>query len=219
MQLTKLRAAPERQAEVPPCAPAGEMDGGTASQLIRGVGQTREVGVSDDDSYSPLTSALEAFRAEYADLSDTWRQLEAKAQGTVAIAGIFLAAAYAFVRDLRAATSSGLLRIGIALAVLLFLASVVLAVLALRVREVQAPPVGDTLRELAEDLMQVSPADRGERMPDFLRDQMRLWPETNADLRKQTEAKAGQVRWAQRLLLFAICVIGIETIILLAGVD
>jgi hypothetical protein len=37
MQLTKLRAAPVLQAEVPPCAPAGWMDGGTASQLIRGV--------------------------------------------------------------------------------------------------------------------------------------------------------------------------------------
>jgi hypothetical protein len=37
MQLTKLRAAPVLRAEVPPCAPAGEMDGGTASQLIRGV--------------------------------------------------------------------------------------------------------------------------------------------------------------------------------------
>jgi hypothetical protein len=43
MQLTKLRAAPVRRAEVPPCAPAGEADGGTASQLIRGVRQTQEV--------------------------------------------------------------------------------------------------------------------------------------------------------------------------------
>jgi len=41
MQLTKLRAAPERQDKVPPCAPAGRMDGGTASQLIRGVRLTR----------------------------------------------------------------------------------------------------------------------------------------------------------------------------------
>jgi hypothetical protein len=40
MQLTKLRAAPERQAEVPPCAPAGGTDGGIASQLIRSVRQT-----------------------------------------------------------------------------------------------------------------------------------------------------------------------------------
>ena len=42
MQLTKLRAAPVLQAEVPPCAPAGEMDGGTASQLIASVLRTRK---------------------------------------------------------------------------------------------------------------------------------------------------------------------------------
>jgi len=40
MQLTKLRAAPVRRAEVPPCAPAGKMGGGTASQLIRSVRRT-----------------------------------------------------------------------------------------------------------------------------------------------------------------------------------
>jgi len=50
MQLTKLRAAPERQAEVPPCAPAGQMDGGTASQLIRGVRRTLEVRGAGVDS-------------------------------------------------------------------------------------------------------------------------------------------------------------------------
>jgi predicted RNA binding protein YcfA (HicA-like mRNA interferase family) len=40
MQLTKLRAAPVLQAEVPPCAPAVRTDGGTASQLIRSVRRT-----------------------------------------------------------------------------------------------------------------------------------------------------------------------------------
>ena len=40
MQLTKLRAAPVLRAEVPPCAPAGRLDGGTASQLIRSVLRT-----------------------------------------------------------------------------------------------------------------------------------------------------------------------------------
>ena len=40
MQLTKLRAAPVWRAEVPPCASAGQRDGGTASQLIRSVIRT-----------------------------------------------------------------------------------------------------------------------------------------------------------------------------------
>jgi hypothetical protein len=42
MQLTKLTASPERRAEVPPCAPAGGLDAGTASHLIRGVLRTAE---------------------------------------------------------------------------------------------------------------------------------------------------------------------------------
>jgi len=44
MQLTKLRAAPVLQAEVPPCAPAGQLDGVTASQLIRSVRRTMRWG-------------------------------------------------------------------------------------------------------------------------------------------------------------------------------
>ncbi len=43
MQLTKLRAAPVLRAEVPPCAAAGQTDGGTAPQLIRGVRRTGRV--------------------------------------------------------------------------------------------------------------------------------------------------------------------------------
>jgi hypothetical protein len=41
MQLTKLRAAPGRAYKVPPCAPAGQTGGVTASQLIASVGWTR----------------------------------------------------------------------------------------------------------------------------------------------------------------------------------
>jgi hypothetical protein len=48
MQLTKLRAAPVLRAEVPPCAPAGQTDGGTASQLIRSVRPLLEERDSDD---------------------------------------------------------------------------------------------------------------------------------------------------------------------------
>ncbi len=40
MKLTKLRAAPDRAYKVPPCAHAGKLDVGTASQLIPGVRQT-----------------------------------------------------------------------------------------------------------------------------------------------------------------------------------
>ena len=53
MQMPKLRAAPERQDKVPPCAPVGETGGGTAWQLIRGVRPTR---------YLALVAALWRYR-------------------------------------------------------------------------------------------------------------------------------------------------------------
>ena len=56
MQLTKLRAAPVMRAEVPPCAPAGEMDGGTASQLIRSVRPT--IGECEEDAVQLAHDAL-----------------------------------------------------------------------------------------------------------------------------------------------------------------
>jgi hypothetical protein len=40
MQLTRLRAALERQGRVPRCAFAGETDAGTALRLIRSVGRS-----------------------------------------------------------------------------------------------------------------------------------------------------------------------------------
>ena len=63
MQLTKLRAAPVLRAEVPPCAPAGGMDGGTASQLIRSVRRTcgewgREGLGANEPLREPLPTAL-----------------------------------------------------------------------------------------------------------------------------------------------------------------
>jgi hypothetical protein len=55
-----LRAAPVGQAEVPPCAPAGESDGGTASQLIRSVGRTN--GGQDKETDTGIAGPLVVSR-------------------------------------------------------------------------------------------------------------------------------------------------------------
>ena len=79
MQLTKLRAAPVLQAEVPPCAPAVQMDGGTASQLIRSVGQTisedpmGNSGLKAGPSGPAAPSESTGFYEAYVDYSRTLR--------------------------------------------------------------------------------------------------------------------------------------------------
>ncbi len=50
MKLTKLRAAPVRRAEVPPCARSVQSGAGTASQLIPGVRPTQVRPWVDSDS-------------------------------------------------------------------------------------------------------------------------------------------------------------------------
>ncbi len=46
--------------------------------------------------------ALQAHRDDFDELEDTWQRVDAKAQGAATIAGVFLAAVLAFVRELDA---------------------------------------------------------------------------------------------------------------------
>ena len=80
-----------------------------------------------------LKDILDSLRAEYRELSETWRHIESKAQGAVTILGIFLAGVFAFIRLLpEDATPVEKWFLVAALALLAF--SIVCAVLALRIR-------------------------------------------------------------------------------------
>jgi len=89
----------------------------------------------------PLQDTLDAYKHEYRDLTETWRHLDGKAQGAVATAGIFLAAAFAFVRSFSEGQIPSGSRSALVAVSLLLVVSVVLAVLSLRIREVAAAPV------------------------------------------------------------------------------
>lgn len=171
-----------------------------------------------DSGYEPLTAALEAYREEHRDLNETWRHLDSKAQGTAAIAGIFLAAAFVFVREINAIKPSVWIRHGLVLAIGCLVTSVAMAVLALRIRQVSTAPLGAPVGELAEDLMTIADdAERAARMPAFLRDQARPWKEINDDIRAANENKAMYVSRAQGWLLAAISAVAGVTVLVLTG--
>ena len=159
-----------------------------------------------------LAGALQSYRDEYKELSDTWRHVEGKAQGTITVAGIFLAAAFAFVRDLTGAGTGLLEKSILAVAVGLLTATVILAVLSLRVREVVAPPLGENLDELITDLSSVRDAEEiAERLPRFVGDQLSMWRSANEEVDRLTKSKAGLVALAQKLLLVAIGLVALLT--------
>ncbi len=159
-----------------------------------------------------LAGALQSYRDEYKELSDTWRHVEGKAQGTITVSGIFLAAAFAFVRDLTGAGTGLLEKSILAVAVGMLTATVILAVLSLRVREVVAPPLGESLDEMITDLSGVTDAaEIAERLPRFVGDQLQMWKNANEAVDQVTKGKAGLVAWAQRLLLLAIALVAVLT--------
>ena len=55
---------------------------------------------------------LTTFRQEHSDAVNTWRTLEGKAQISITIGGVFLAAVFAFARDLKDVSSLHKLLLG-----------------------------------------------------------------------------------------------------------
>jgi hypothetical protein len=164
----------------------------------------------------PLRGTLDAFKAEYSDLSDTWRHLDGKAQGTAATAGIFLAAAFAFVRSFSEGQVPTGSRPALVIANVLLVASVILAVLALRIREVTAAPFGDRLEELTNDLMRIkNNEERRSRASDFIREQIEMWRRVNNEMSAENERKACLILTSQVLLLLAVLSVASITVAIL----
>lgn len=171
--------------------------------------------VADEiDNVADLTKlALEAYREEYRDLSETWKHLDTKAQSMGAIAGIFLAAAFAWARDVPSGIgdlSRGLLAGSIALLV----ATIVLAVFALLIRQVAAPPLGDETADMVQDILEKQKVDEAaQRLRGLYNDQMTAWKDTNTDTAEHNRSKAGLVAIGQTALVLAAILVAVHSII------
>jgi hypothetical protein len=152
---------------------------------------------------------LAAYEAEYTELADTWKTIEDKAQGTVTIAGIFIAGALGFIRELPSSTPE-YERWFLAATSILLIASVITCIVALRVQAVAAPPLGEDIEALATDLLALEDdSEIAERTPRFLGDVTRKWRSGNDAMDIRNEEKANLVWAAQILLAAAVVLTGI----------
>ena len=161
--------------------------------------------------------AFETYREEYRDLSDTWRNLDAKAQGLGAIAGIFLAALFAWAREVP--DDYGVrIRYLIVLSIGLLVASIVSAVLALQVRRVSAPPLGEETASMVRDILhKQKPDELPERIALFYNDQVTAWKDTNEDMSAQCEQKATRLFIGQCALLLSAVLVAVLTAMAVLG--
>jgi hypothetical protein len=86
-------------------------------------------------------ATLVAYLEEYKELTETWRSLESKAQGNIAVAGIFIAGSLAYLEKL----SPQLQRheqVFLLIAIACLIVSVILAILALKTQTITPPTAG-----------------------------------------------------------------------------
>jgi hypothetical protein len=149
-----------------------------------------------------LRDAIEGYQKEYQELFEVWKNLEGKAQGIITVSGIFLAAMFAFIRNLSGPVKyyeQCLLTISVILLVL----SVVSALCAQRLRDVYQAPYGKQLGKVVEDLLNLNEIS-SDIFSRYLVEQNNSWKEVNSNTRYANKKKANSLLVSQLLLVLSI---------------
>ena len=154
-------------------------------------------------------AALDAYLEEYKQLKETWRSIETKAQGSIAVSGIFIAGALAFLTKQESqlrCPDKLLLFIGLAC----LIASVILAILVLRTLVTTVPPLGNVVGPYAMGMVSVpEEADLLLHTDAFFTDLVSRWDNIINEVSNTNEAKADTLWSAQLFLIFAIIAVAV----------
>lgn len=152
---------------------------------------------------------LDAYSDAYKELSDNWRGLETKAQGNIAIAGIFIAGAFAFIQKISPELNLAE-KVMLVAALFFLIMSVILAVRALRVQIVPAPLFGRFVEGSVKRLLLINDeAEFNRRFTNFINDYAVKWQNVLLDLSEQLHNKASDLEKAQAFLIGAILVVAL----------
>lgn len=173
---------------------------------IRGAGDAGKSGLepavlmseSDDLRKTLRDQLLGDLRTEYANVLETWKLLEGKAQTTMTVAGIFLAAVFAFARDLTNITPRQQVLIGTAVGLLVF--AVCLGLMVLRIKTVRTPPLGTFTSSRVTDVLAKNDSELPQYFRAFLAEQVSEWTNAIVVARRTNDDKATWL-WRSQLCL------------------
>jgi hypothetical protein len=151
---------------------------------------------------------LDSYKDEYKELAEVWRGLETKAQGNIAIAGIFIAGVFVFLREINPHTL-WVEKLILGIAVILFVISVFFSIFVLQVRQVPLPPMGSFADHMFVDLLRFNDDELRQRIGFFINDQAKAWKEVKQGILTTNETKAANLWLGQQFLLFAIAAIAV----------
>lgn len=186
----------------------------TGLNTLRNQGEATISAKADEIKESLLKLVIESYRDGYKELADTWRNLETKAQGNIAVSGIFIGAVFAYIQKVNPQPQQNE-KVLLGIAAFFLVVSVVLSLIALRIRTVPAPPLGGYVDRLVTDLIKCAKdeADLVTRIPDFCYDQIDGWRDVENKVVKSIGLKARSLKGAQVSLTVAILTVGLLTLL------
>ena len=157
---------------------------------------------------------------EHAELSEAWKLLDTKAQATTAIAGVFVAASFAFVRN-SAFHPSFYEKILLGLTVAALVISIYFALSAMRIRQVPMPITGiETLQDvIAIFKKHTLPESLDNRYNGLLEDSITKWGCVNSSLSSSLICKSKSLARSHGSLMIAALLILLLTITSLCNVE
>jgi ABC-type multidrug transport system fused ATPase/permease subunit len=152
---------------------------------------------------------LEAFKEEYKEIGESWKSIETKAQGNIAIAGIFIAGAFGFLKDILPQMDY-VEKWAFVLIIGFLVVSVLLSIISLQVRTVPEPPLGKKLNPIGKDLIDnLVEATYKEQLGRFINEYIILWQDYVTQAKKKYSCKSKYLVVAQWFVLVAVIVIAL----------
>lgn len=152
--------------------------------------------------------ALDYAILEYKDVVETWRDIERKAQGTVAIAGIFIAGVVALQGKL--SSTSCAVSASLAVVIALLTLTVVCSIVSMRVSSIEALTGTDEVLKMAKaSVERASRADGATTSPEFWEELATLISEPTQAVHAVNRRKADWVAVAQITLGIAVLIVGV----------
>ena len=150
---------------------------------------------------------IEEYGKEYSQLIANWRDIDLKAQGTIGIGGIFLAAVFALTRDQLVTSLTFNQKTLLCISIFLSTLAVFLAAIVLIARNIDSPPSVDKIKTNMVDpvLYNADEVNIDERNVNFYNEICTLgWQNINTQLRANILKKAKILKFSQYIMLTSI---------------
>lgn len=161
-----------------------------------------------------LDQALLYSSKDYDFVNTTFGALDAKAQATFGLAGVFVAGAVALLRTFRSPDDLSVFsQVLIALTYVLLVGAVLCLVVSLRVRHTDAPLAGSEVSRMTLDFIDLADDEITDEMrTNWYREQLRVWGDATRSVESANRDKARWLTAAQIILLVAIACAGAATL-------